>query len=216
MMVTMRVVAAFSPLEPPLHAEFTDPAWTDARTVAIDRQWNGDAAPPVLVTTARVLWTVSHLWVGFDCTYDDLDIDHEVNTGIERAALWDRDVCEAFVQAPTEPHSASYKEFEVAPTGQWCDLAIHRPRVDIDWTWNGGMATAGAIDTATRRFRAVMRVPFRAFGVTPSVGDSWRVNLFRIARVGGVRHYLAHAPTGTSTPDFHVPASFVPLEFTGT
>lgn len=215
MIAEMRVVASFSTTEPPLEPVLAHPAWADAPPLAIDRQWNGAVAPAALATSVRVVWTPSHLWFGFDCRYAELDVDggSDVDTTVERAALWDRDVCEVFVQGPNEPHGDSYKELEVAPTGQWCDLAIHRPRVDIDWQWNSGMETAGGIDAATRQFRALMRVPFRAFGATPAAGDMWRVNLFRIGRVGGVRHYLTYAPTGTSTPDFHVPACFVPLEF---
>lgn len=213
----MHVSAAFRDTEPPLRADFTDQGWTAVRPVVIDRDWSGGLAPAALATTARLLWTPSHLWIGFDCGYTELDIDRgpEVDTALERVALWDRDVCEAFVQAPNEPRPDSYKEFEVAPTGQWCDLVIRRARVDVDWRWNSGMATAAVIDTEARRFAAVMRVPFAAFGVAPRAGDRWRANLFRIGRVDGARHYLSFAPTGTSTPDFHVPACFVPLEFTG-
>jgi hypothetical protein len=64
-------------------------------------------------------------------------------------------------------------------------------------------------------WRAVLRVPFSAFGGAPTAGDVWRANLFRISRVHGVRQFLACAPTGTPVPDFHVPAAFVPLKFTG-
>ena len=117
------------------------------------------------------------------------------------------------MQSPLEPAADSYKEFEVAPTGQWCDLAIQRPRVDVDWRWQSGMRTAAAIDAAAATWRAVMTVPFSAFGVTPRPGDRWRANLFRVSRLHGARHYLAYAPTGTAAPDFHVPDRFVPLLF---
>ena len=36
-----------------------------------------------------------------------------------------------------------------------------------------------------------------------------------VSRVDGERQYLAFAPTGTVTPDFHVPQKFVELVFTG-
>jgi hypothetical protein len=58
-----------------------------------------------------------------------------------------------------------------------------------------------------------MRLPFDGLGGRPRPGDAWRLNLFRIGRVGGVRQYLALAPTLTAAPDFHVPAAFVPLQF---
>jgi hypothetical protein len=39
---------------------------------------------------------------------------------------WRGDVCEAFIRSPLEPHERIYKEFEVAPSGQWCDLLVDR------------------------------------------------------------------------------------------
>lgn len=211
----MHVTAHFPSHPPPLAADFTHAAWRAAPPLAIDRTWRGDAASEALGTTARVLWTHAHLWFGFECPFTELDADTEFDVTVERHCLWDRDVCEAFVRSPHEPRHDSYKEFEVAPTAQWCDLAIHRPRLDVDINWQSGMETAAAIDQAARVWRAVMRIPFSAFGMTPDVDDHWAVNLFRISRVAGERQYLAYAPTGTDTPDFHVPECFVPLVFAG-
>jgi hypothetical protein len=213
----MKVRASHTDTPPPLTPDFARDAWRRAPTHTLDRLWDGTPAPPALTTTARIIWTTSHLWLAFECGYAELDIDapDAVDPTTERVALWDRDVCEAFVRSPREPRPDSYKEFEVAPTGQWCDLAIHTPRVDVDWQWNSGMETAAAIDETARVFRAVMRLPFAAFDGAPVEGEVWAVNLFRIGRVNGVRQYLSYAATGTRTPDFHVPACFVPLVFDG-
>lgn len=211
----MHITARFQSEPPPLAADLTHPAWQRAAAYPIDRSWRGDKAPPGLDTTARLLWTASHLWCAFDCRYIELDADTEFDPTVERHALWERDVCEAFVRSPNEPHRDSYKEFEVAPTGQWCDLAIHRPRVDVDIEWQSGMETAALVEPDDARFRVVMRIPFAAFGTAPEVGDRWHANLFRIARVDGTRQYLAFAATGTPVPDFHVPERFVELVFAG-
>ena len=209
----MIVRAPFCSSPPPLVADFDQAAWRQAPPHRLSRLWSGAPAPTELDTTARLLWTASHLWLGFECGFTELDIDAAIDTSVERAALWERDVCEAFIASPREPGSDSYKEFEVAPTGQWCDLAVHRPRVDVEWGWHGGMDTAATIDEDAGVWRAVMRLPFAAFGGAPAAGDAWRMNLFRVGRLGGERHYLAYAPTGTPTPDFHVPACFVPVVF---
>ncbi len=211
----MQVTAHFESDPPPLTADLTVRAWQAAAAFPIDRTWRGDPAPLGLETTARVLWTAEHLWFAYECRFAELDMDSDYDTTTERVALWDRDVCEAFVRSAVEPRPDSYKEFEVAPTGQWCDLVIHRPRVEVDWRWQSGMETAAEIDLASGVWRAVMRIPFAAFGATPQAGDRWQVNLFRISRVRGERHYLAYAPTGTDTPDFHRPECFVPLQFSG-
>lgn len=191
------------------------PAWRRTTPVALTRCWNGEPAPPELATVARLGWDDSCLLIAFDCGYDQLDADTgaDVDQTIERMGLWERDVCEAFIASPAEPHAESYKEFEVAPTGQSCDVAINRPRVDCDMRWNSGMTTAATIAVVARRWQALMRIPFAALGTTPARGDRWRANLFRIGRVQGVRRYMAYSPTLTSTPDFHVPHAFVPLVF---
>lgn len=211
----MTLVATRFPRVPDLAEALDDARWRAIPETALATTWRGDDAPQALRTTARLAWSDAHLWIAFACAYSELDADsgRAVDTTTKRVALWDRDVCEAFVWCPAEPHATSYKEFEVAPTGQWCDLAIHEPRVRVDLTWQSGMQTAAAIDAERRTWRAVMRIPFSAFGVTPAAGDAWRANLFRISRLAGERQYLTYAPTLTPSPDFHVPAAFVPLVF---
>lgn len=207
------LTAAFRAFPPKLAAAFDAPAWQHVPVASLTRTWHGDAAPAGLETAVRLLWTADALWLGFTCRFTELDIDDVVDTAAERHGLWERDVCEVFVQSPHEPSRQSYKEFEVAPTGQWFDVAIRTPRLDIDWAWDGGIATAAAIDRTAGEWRATLRVPFTAFGGAPRSGETWRANLFRIGRVGGVRHFLAFAPTGTPQPDFHVPDAFVALRF---
>jgi alpha-galactosidase len=38
--------------------------------------------------------------------------------------------------------------------------------------------------------------------------EGWRLNLFRVEGQGPHRVYSAWSPTGTASPDFHVPAAF--------
>lgn len=214
-MRTMTLLATRFDRVPDLDAALDDAAWGETPTLALATNWRGDAVSPALRTTARLAWSDAHLWVAFTCGYTELDADSgpAVDTTVERIALWERDVCEAFVWCPAEPRETSYKEFEVAPTGQWCDLAIHEPRVRVEIGWQSGMETAAVVDPATATWRAVMRIPFTAFGVIPEAGHVWRANLFRIGRLDGERQYLTYAPTRTPAPDFHVPAAFVPLRF---
>lgn len=167
--------------------------------------------PEVLQTTARVLWTPQELLFGYECRYTELDIDLKFEVSEERHALWDRDVCEAFVRSPLESDYRIYKEFEVAPTGQWVDLLINRIDITHDWQWKSGMKTAAQIDET--HWRVVMAIPFLAFGIVPKAGDEWDANLFRVSRLNGERQFLAYSPTCTETPSFHVPERFVKLRF---
>jgi len=200
---------------PSLHldTDFNIDSWRCAEVLAINYNWKGGQAPPELRTNARVLWNGSEITFGFECAYTELDIDQEFDIDEERNGLWDRDVCEAFIRSPLEPHEKIYKEFEVAPTGQWCDLKIDRLRMDHDWQWRSGMRTASEIIEPERIWRAAMSIPFDAFGRRPQTGETWYANLFRVSRLNGKRHYLALAPTFTEEPNFHIPESFVKLRF---
>lgn len=206
------IIAVFCP-SARLTVDFYDDCWRKARRMAIDRNWRGEEAPAELETTAMVLWSEREIFFGFECGYTELDIDEEFDAQAERYALWDRDVCEAFVRSPAEPSEKHYREFEVAPTGQWCDLIIDRSRALADWRWRSGMRTASEIIRPEKVWRVVMAIPFDAFGCEPGANDMWRANLFRVSRSGGERQYLAFSPTFAEKPNFHVPEAFVTLRF---
>lgn len=209
------ITAVFRPTRIPLDTDFANADWQQAQPVTIDRVWSGERAPAELRTTALVLWTAKELLFGFECHYTELDVDAEFDLHEERYALWDRDVCEAFVRSPLEPGERRYKEFEVAPTGQWCDLDIDRARRWHDWQWQSGMRTAAEVDETARVWRAAMAIPFQAFGVSPRLGERWQGNLFRVSRFKGERQYLALSPTLTQAPNFHAPERFIDILFAG-
>lgn len=208
----MEILAHFDPAAE-IATDFEARGWTRAAPLRIDRDWRGEAAPAELETTVRLVWSERELLVGFACGYEALDVDEAFDLREERHALWDRDVCEIFLRSPIEPHAKQYREFEVAPTGQWCDLIVDRARMHHDWEWKSGMRTAAAIDAAARRFHAAMAIPWEAFGCRPTVDDVWQGNLFRIGLVGGERQYLAYSPTFTEVPSFHVAERFVDVRF---
>jgi hypothetical protein len=206
------IIAAFHP-SPQLTTDFESDAWTKAQIQLINRDWSGAPAPPELHTTARVIWSEEMLLLGFECAYTELDVDEQYDVYQERYALWDRDVCEAFIRSPPELHARAYREFEVAPTGQWCDLRLDWATGLKDWEWRSGMNTACEIDVKKNVWRAVMAIPFAAFNCRPQPGDLWQANLFRVSRLNGVRQYLTLSPTWTEKPNFHVAESFVSLRF---
>lgn len=207
-----RIFARFTDA-PIFTLDFNHPAWREADEIRIDREWDGAPAPLELQTTARIMWNAEGLLLSFECRYTELDMDEEFAADEERYALWDRDVCELFLRSPMEPHSDSYREFEVAPTGQWCDLLIDRSIQKKDWEWKSGMRTAASIDQTSRIWRAMMAIPFAAFGCRPAAEDTWYGNLFRISRLQGERRYMTLSPTLTEKPNFHIPDRFIELEF---
>ena len=211
-MAISEINAIFHP-SPYLTTDFAHESWQQANLLPINCTWQGGAIPTELHTTTRVLWSETQILFGFECGYTELDVDDIFDVSQERHALWDRDVCEAFIRSPIEPHEQYYREFEVAPTGQWCDLLVDRSVMWHDWEWKSGMRTAAEILEAEKLWRVVMAIPFSAFGCTPKLGDIWHGNLFRISRLNGERQYLAYSPTLTEKPNFHVADKFVPLRF---
>lgn len=215
-MAASEIIASFHH-SPELTTDFNHECWQSAKPLPINLNWRGEAAPPELHTTARVLWSETEILFGFECGYTELDIDQEFDVNQERHALWDRDVCEAFIRSPIEPHEKYYREFEVAPTGQWCDLLVELApsgaRMWHDWEWKSGMRTIAEIIETEKIWRVAMAIPFSAFGCTPKLGDVWHANLFRISRLNGQRQYLTYSPTLTEQPNFHVAECFVQLRF---
>ncbi|MDX6270068.1 MAG: hypothetical protein QOD28_1291 [Acidobacteriota bacterium] len=196
-------------------AELDHAEWARVRPVRLKRYWSGEAAPFARQAEARLLWDERGLSARFVCEQrEPLVVSASPERGWKTMGLWDRDVCELFV-APRADDPSRYFEFEVAPTGEWLDLAL---RVGVfgretDWGFYSGMESAARIsaDSVT----VAMRVPWDAFGVSvaPRAGERWRANLFRCVGAGETRGYVAWQPTHAPEPNFHVPEKFGWLHF---
>lgn len=143
---------------------------------------------------------------------DELNVNSEPRTDRKTIGLWERDVCEIFI-APDKKAPQKYLEFEVAPTGEWLDLAIDSTSGEriTNWDYRSRMEAAASIE----KDRVVMaiRIPWTAFGITPKAGDVWLGNIFRCTGKDPGRGYLAWKPTMTAAPNFHVPERFGQLIF---
>jgi hypothetical protein len=183
-------------------------AWFRAKPLIIDRYWSGEPAPEHRHFEARLLWSSDALYVRFTAMQSEpLFISDNPDISRKSIGLWDRDVCEIFI-APDAEHPNKYFEFEVAPTGEWLDVAIEAwsDRRLSDWDYESGMQTAARIES--RRVISAMRIEWKAFGKTPIAGDKWRGNLLRCVGSDPDRGYLAWQPTYTDLPSFHVPDRF--------
>jgi hypothetical protein len=127
--------------------------------------------------------------------------------------LWDRDVCEIFV-APTAGEVSRYYEFEVAPTGEWLDLAVDVTDAGLvrEWDYRSGMKAAARACEGS--ITLALGVPWSAFGCAPRAGERWRANLFRCVGKDPARGYVAWQPTEAPEPNFHAPEKFGYLRFT--
>jgi hypothetical protein len=191
-------------------AELDHAEWARARVVRLTRYWSGEVAPFERQAEARLLWDERALYARFVGEQrEPLIANASPQREWKTMGLWDRDVCEIFV-APHAGDAGRYYEFEVAPTGEWLDLAVRMTAEgrENDWGFYSGMTAAARIDSGS--ITVAMRVPWDAFsGVeVPRVGERWRVNLFRCIGADPTRGYLAWQPTHAPEPNFHVPEKF--------
>jgi hypothetical protein len=189
--------------------------WARARPVRLARYWSGADAPAARRAEARLLWDAEALLARFVCEQrEPLVVSANPERERKTIGLWERDVCEMFV-APLEDDPARYFEFEVAPTGEWLDLALRVTAEGraTDWDFYSGMTAAARISDAS--VAVAMRVPWAAFGIlaAPRAGERWRVNLFRCVGEGETRGYITWQPTLAPEPNFHVPEKFGRLQF---
>jgi len=194
--------------------DFANDLWNKARPVRIANYWSGDAAPTKRSFEARLLWSDDKLLVRFDAEqHEPLVLRDHPDTTKKVPGLWDYDVCEVFI-APDRATPNKYFEFEVAPTGEWVDLAIeltpHERLTDPDY--NSGIEAAATV--RGDKVVEIIKVPFESLGAAPAAGDIWLGNIFRCVGEGPDRGYLAWRPTLTEKPAFHVPGAFGEFHFT--
>lgn len=187
--------------------------WNRAEPRLINRYWSGLTAPVGRQFVTHALWSKIALYVRFDTNQKEpLIISNDPDITRKTPWLWDRDVCEIFI-APDRTTPNKYFEFEVAPTGEWLDLAIDSTSGEriTDWDFASGMESAARIEEG--KVVLAFKISWTAFGMTPTPGDIWLANIFRCVGSGPERGYLAWQPTETLTPDFHVPSKFGEIQF---
>lgn len=187
--------------------------WDNAEVIHVDKYWSGVDAPTGRTFEVRICWSEIFLFVRFDCEQaEQLVVSSEPILDARTIGLWERDVCEIFI-APDIDEPKRYFEFEVAPTGEWLDVAIDLTSGErvADWDYRSGMQTAAKIEDG--RVLMAMKIPWEALGKKPEAGDIWLGNIFRCVGKCETRGYLAWQPTLTEMPNFHVPEAFGEFHF---
>ncbi len=183
-------------------------AWAATEPVSVNTNWNGKGSSDGRRFQVQLLWSNIALHALFIAELgeplvaaDDPDLTQKT------IGLGERDVCEIFI-APDKSEPRRYFEFEIAPTGEWLDLAIDSTSGEriTDWEYHSGMEAASKIEDG--RIVMTMKIPWEAFGEKPKAGDVWLGNIFRCVGREPDRGYLAWRPTMTETPNFHVPEAF--------
>jgi alpha-galactosidase len=193
--------------------DLEDNVWHKSEAVYLTKLWSGRNAETGRQAEVRLLWNKKSLFIRFEANQTEpLIINSTIDKTLKAIDLWEKDVCEIFV-APNAVEPEKYFEFEVAPTGEWIDLAIiwSPEKRETNWNYQSNMKVATKI--LENKIISAMEIPFAAFGKTPNVGDIWLGNMFRCIGEGETRGYLAWQPTFTEIPSFHVPSAFGKIEF---
>ena len=184
-------------------------AWSSAKPVLFDADWQGQNADPHRQTEVRLLWTPEFLYLKFVARYRFITVFHDAHSNGRRDKLWDRDVAEVFLQPdPTQPRR--YKEFEVSPNGFWIDLEIANGALQH---LQSGLRRRVNIGEPKNTWTAELAIPMKSLTPRFDPASVWRVNFFRVEGPTEPRFYSAWQPTNTPQPNFHVPERFGFLKF---
>lgn len=194
-----------------------DPAaWHGAGSATISKDCSRVIDYAAISTEVRGFWTDTDLYLLVRCPYDKLNLFLPPQNDRPRVKLWDRDVVEVFLGYDWT-NIRHYREFEIAPTGDWIDLAIDLDHQSYDHSWRSGWKTAARIDKKSKTWYAAARIPLSSVTAVPvKPGTRWRMNLYRIEGLGpdSQRHFLCWQPTCVQNRDpNHVPENFGTLIF---
>jgi Carbohydrate family 9 binding domain-like len=183
--------------------------WNGAPPIRFRADWQGLNADPERETEVRLLWTPETLFLRFRARYRTITVFADADARGWRDHLWDRDVCEVFLQSDSEG-PRQYKEFEVAPNGFWIDLGIGAgEKHDLQ----SGLRRRVVVDDAAKAWIAELALPMKSLTARFDSAATWRVNFFRVEGMSEPRFYSAWQATGTAVPNFHVPEKFGQLRF---
>jgi len=170
-------------------------AWATAAQINRFNRILNDYDVVLYPTRARMLWDDEHLYVSFACRDSDMWAIFDQ----EDDPMWSEEVVEVFIDPDGD--ARNYLELEVNPLNAWVDLRIIRlqPEWESSRDWDiAGLQTAVAVRGTVNDARdedegwtVEMAIPWSAMadsidgGGRPSVGDEWRLNLYRIERRAG-------------------------------
>jgi hypothetical protein len=199
-----------------LNTDPRSPMWRNAQSATIVKDCSRNLDYPKIKTEVKAFWTSTDVYFLFICPYETLNLFLPADPSKPRLKLWDRDVVEVFLGDDWK-NIRHYREFEVAPTGDWIDLAIDLDKKGGDRSWRSGWTTSARIDEDAHIWYAAMRIPLESVtDASVAPGTRWRMNLYRIEGQGAdpVRHFLCWQPTCVLNRDpNHVPENFGTLIF---
>lgn len=196
--------------------------WRAAEVVQLRETVTG--TEPKQVTSLRLLWDASYLYVGFECSDTDIYSPYTERDD----PLWESEVVEVFID--DNCNGITYLEFEINPRNALVDLYVVNRNLErddirfmIDWN-SRGIRHATTVDgDATRRgtkdrsWTVEWAIPWEDCATAPHLppqnGDAFRANFYRIDRgpTTDEDEYSAWSPTGAI--NFHRPDRFGTIVF---
>jgi hypothetical protein len=201
---------------PDLSLDPQSAVWKNAKSALMVKDCSRTLGYPDLKTEIRGFWTDTDLYLLFVCPYRSLNLFQPPQNGQPRRGLWDRDVVEMFLGDDWD-NIRHYREFEIAPTADWIDLAIDLDQRGQNRNWRSGWKTTARIDDQAKIWYAACQIPLKSVSekdVKP--GTRWRANLYRIDGDGpdAQRRFMCWQPTCVVNRDpNHVPENFGTLIF---
>jgi hypothetical protein len=190
--------------------------WKAAAAQSMSKDCSRQIDYPDIKSEIRAFWSDTDLYLLFRCPYKVLNLFLPANNAAPHVGLWDRDVVEMFLGDDWN-NIRHYREFEIAPTGDWIDLAIDLDHNSYDHKWRSGWQTMARADEKHKVWYAAAKIPLSAVSAKPvQDGTRWRMNLYRIDGLGSdvQRHFLCWQPTCVQNRDpNHVPEHFGTLIF---
>lgn len=205
---------------PVIDGRLNDPAWDCAPAVTLVMATSGE--PAAKRTTARMCWDDDYLYICFDSA--DTDIWGSMTRRDD--LIFREEVVEAFLSPDCS--LTRYYEFNLSPRNVVFDALVVNPDgkgpaegTAFDWNCKGvrsAVLVDGTLDDRTdidRGWTAELAIPFAGLGrKTPTPGERWRVNLYRIDLDPKPVEFQAWSPTLVTPVAYHIPARFGTVFFT--
>ena len=202
----------------------TEGVWSRVESVG-DFALADGTAEPQLPTEVKMCWDESNLYLAFVAV--DTDIWGKMRERDD--PIYEEEVVEAFLCSGGDV--TRYFEFEFSPHNVVFDAKIECPesgdrsrmKADVGWDCEGlksAVQVVGSLDDSSdvdERWTVEVALPFAAIGrggKAPADGEEWRGNFYRIDQAEG-GEFSCWSPTLVLPPNFHVPARFGRLRFSG-
>jgi hypothetical protein len=196
-----------------IDGKLDDFAWTNARRVGHFTATTKPSDVETIHTEAALLWDDTHLYVAISC----FDTDIWTTKTMRDSNLHQNENVEVFLAPDGVGHPYIELQFNARNVPYDAIAGSDDPKHGKVWNMPGMRTMVqvyGSIgdDRADKGWTLEVAIPWKEmaelgsrFAVAPSLGDSWRMNLYRIERPGGWEAYKPAQPVYNRLNDIQPP-----------